>query len=55
MTEKKTKTKPKVEKHNCAGKTNRDGGFYSYPCAVNARFLEDGKWWCHHHAPSKEQ
>jgi hypothetical protein len=52
--EKPTKKKPPVEKHQCAGKTSGGGGFYRYACAVNAKYFEEGKWWCHHHAPSKE-
>jgi hypothetical protein len=47
-------SKPKVEKHECSAKVTDSGGWYKYPCSVNGKYFEDGLWWCHHHAPSKE-
>ena len=44
-----------MKKHQCVGKVVTYSGLASYStsCQKNATHLEDGKWWCGHHAPSK--
>ena len=36
------------ERHDCAGRDVR-----GYPCSLGGKFHEEGRWRCHHHAPSK--
>lgn len=39
-------------KHDCSERVY-DGSFGSYPCSINAKYEEGGKWWCKRHAPSE--
>jgi len=41
---------PPTEKHLCAGHVYGDR--IDYPCSRNGSLHENGKWWCHQHAPS---
>ena len=39
-------------RHDCADRDFSDRNVRSYPCSVDGKYHENGKWWCHHHAPS---
>lgn len=46
----------KVERHKCEEKVySRTRSFYGVGCTVNAKYFENEKWYCHHHAPSQKK
>ncbi len=42
-----------TEKHQCSKQAIMDTWGHTAPCEHNATILEDGKWWCGSHAPSR--
>lgn len=41
-----------TERHSCAGRV-WDGAWRKRECENRGKLFEDGKWWCHSHAPSQ--